>query len=171
MAHTGDVEHWLLKLCLERVGHNCRHVVYIAWELVSTVSKTRAWVGKNQMWPLADGSWGDPPSLDSTYYMTSAADGLLINTHPSQIIQKRLCWKSNNLNTTLAALRHIFSWDVWRRQLSLISRFNNFVQSSLFRPEAKTLLIQLNAFEIQLRFLKMLCISFEWRRNDAIHDS
>lgn len=77
-----------LKLLLEGVGRNCRHVVYIAWELVSTVSKTRAWVEKNQMWPLADGSRGDSPSLDSAYYMTSVPDGLLINTPPLKNIQK-----------------------------------------------------------------------------------
>lgn len=43
---------------------SCRHVVCIAWEIVSTVSKTRARPEKNQMWPLADGSQGAPRSLD-----------------------------------------------------------------------------------------------------------
>lgn len=47
MAHTWRPVGW--RLSLEQVGHNCRHVVYIAWELVSTVSKTRAWVENNQM--------------------------------------------------------------------------------------------------------------------------
>lgn len=82
------------------IGHNCRHVVYIAWELVSTVSKTRAWVDKNQMWPLADGSRGDPPSLDSTYYMTSAPDGLLINIHPLKT-QRNGCAQSPKIQIPL----------------------------------------------------------------------
>lgn len=70
------------EMCLELADHNSRHDVCTAWELVSTVSKARAWVEKNQMWPCADG--GDPLSSDVTCYMTSAPDGLIVNTHPVQ---------------------------------------------------------------------------------------
>lgn len=52
---------------------SCRHIVCIAWELVSTVSKTRARAEKNQMWPLADGSQGAPQSLDQGGSVTSLA--------------------------------------------------------------------------------------------------
>ena len=81
-------------------------VVYIAWDRVSTVSKTRAWVEKNQMWLLADGKRGDPPSLDSEYNMTSVTDGLLINTHPLKTYRKGR--KSKSLHTDIAAIWHTY---------------------------------------------------------------
>lgn len=95
-----DEGNWIWSCVWNRSGHNRRHVVYVAWELVSTVSKTRAWVEKNQMWPLADGSRGAPRSLDGTCYMTSVPDGLLINTHPLKTYRKS-CAESPEISIPL----------------------------------------------------------------------